>query len=369
MDSKALRVLALEPYLGGSHEQFLRGLARHSRHQIDVVGLSAHSWKWRIRTGAVTLARQLEDESKDYDLLLVSDFLNLADFRALAPTRFARLPALAYFHENQLTYPVQVEDERDWNYAFINLTTALAAEKVLFNSEFHRDSFLAALRKLLKMNHTYSIEFCAERIAAKSGVLYPGIDFSSLDVETPPESVRQSSPPVIAWNHRWEFDKNPEAFFAALGAMKREGLRFRLLVLGESFRAYPAVFDAAREEFREEILHFGYCADKSDYARLLRRADVLISTADHEFFGIAVLEAAHCGCRLLLPRRLSYPELFEASHPEYFYDDQADLERKLRALLSGGMASGSSSSSLSRQYDWSSLIQKYDNEFETLAGR
>ena len=46
-----------------------------------------------------------------------------------------------------------------------------------------------------------------------------------------------------------------------------------------------------------------------EYAALLWAADLVVSTAIHEFFGVAVVEAIYCGCRPVLPWRLSYPEL------------------------------------------------------------
>ena len=42
---------------------------------------------------------------------------------------------------------------------------------------------------------------------------------------------------------------------------------------------------------------------------MLKSMDVVISTAEHEFFGIAVCEAIWAGAVPVLPRRLSYPEL------------------------------------------------------------
>ncbi len=50
------------------------------------------------------------------------------------------------------------------------------------------------------------------------------------------------------------------------------------------------------------MAHFGY-ADEAQYAALLHRADVVVSTALHEFFGVAVVEAIYCGCFPMLPRR------------------------------------------------------------------
>ena len=50
---------------------------------------------------------------------------------------------------------------------------------------------------------------------------------------------------------------------------------------------------------------------------MLQSMDVVISTAEHEFFGIAVCEAVWAGAVPVLPRRLSYPELVTA---ESLYD-------------------------------------------------
>ena len=47
----------------------------------------------------------------------------------------------------------------------------------------------------------------------------------------------------------------------------------------------------------------------NDYHAALNRADWVLSTARHEFFGMAVAEALLAGCLPWLPNRLSYPEL------------------------------------------------------------
>lgn len=52
-----MRVLALEPYYGGSHRAFVDGWASRSRHDWTVLTLPAHHWKWRMRGAAVTMAR------------------------------------------------------------------------------------------------------------------------------------------------------------------------------------------------------------------------------------------------------------------------------------------------------------------------
>ena len=53
-----MRILALEPYYGGSHQAFLDGWIAHSQHEWTVVSLPAYHWKWRMRHAAITMARR-----------------------------------------------------------------------------------------------------------------------------------------------------------------------------------------------------------------------------------------------------------------------------------------------------------------------
>jgi hypothetical protein len=57
----------------------------------------------------------------------------------------------------------------------------------------------------------------------------------------------------------------------------------------------------------------GYVESKGEYWKWLHKADWVLSTAKHEFFGIAVVEALFAGCLPWLPEKLSYRELLPAS--------------------------------------------------------
>ena len=54
-----------------------------------------------------------------------------------------------------------------------------------------------------------------------------------------PVAARGSSRPLILWNQRWEYDKDPETMLRALYALADEGLPFRVALAGESFRVQP----------------------------------------------------------------------------------------------------------------------------------
>ncbi|MBW1644732.1 MAG: DUF3524 domain-containing protein, partial [Deltaproteobacteria bacterium] len=373
-----------EPYYGGSHAAWAAGYRRHSRHRVEILSLPARFWKWRMHGGAVKLAedyRQLAAaaDGDEPGLLLATDMLDLAAFLGLTRESTADLRTGLYFHENQLTYPWSPADpdperRRDRHYQFINFTSALAADVVLFNSAYHRRSFLAALPGFLQQFPDYRSPAAAALIAAKSRVLPLGVDLASLDEGGMPPARRQfppGKPPLILWNHRWEDDKNPEAFFRLLLRLADRGLPFRLAVLGQRYGRQPKVFAAARRRLAARIVQWGYVESRREYAAWLHRADILPVTARHDFFGVSVVEALYCRCHPLLPRRLSYPEHVPADRrARYLYDGEADLERRLAALLKAPrrLAGRDNFRAWVRSYDWSVMAPRYDDLFASLAG-
>jgi glycosyltransferase involved in cell wall biosynthesis len=293
-------------------------------------------------------------------LIFASDMLNLPTFLALSRERLAAVPVALYFHENQLTYPLQPGEKRDLHYGFLNVVSALRADAVFFNSAYHLEAFFDELPRLLKHFPDYNELWSVGVLHAKAQVLPLGLDLARLDAYRPTQAA--GGRPVLLWNHRWEYDKDPETFFRAVYALVGEGLDFDLVLLGESFRNWPAEFLEARERLPGRIVHFGYAEDAATYARLLWQADVVVSTAQHEFFGAAVVEACYCDCFPLLPRRLSYPELIpETLHDACLYDDFEGLLARLRRAI--GQVEAVRVCSLRQQfacYDWQEMGPRYD---------
>lgn len=345
------RVLLIEPYLTGSHRAWAEGYRAHSAHDIDILGLPGRFWKWRMHGAAVTLARQLREGAARPDVVVATDMLDLAGFLGLARDALAGVPVAAYFHEHQLAYPRPPMDPAwpasrrrraarpdDAHYPFINLTTALAADVVLWSSDYNRRSFLDRLPVFLAGFPDHREPRAGAEVAARSEILPLGIDLSGLGA--PPASAeawraqRPPGPPRIVWNHRWEHDKAPERFFDGLRQLDAAGLAFEVIVLGEAFVRAPAAFEAARRDLDGRFLRFGYADSRADYARWLHLADIVVSTARHEFFGVAVCEAIACGCWPLLPARLAYPEIVPAAlHATVLYAEHESLADRLARLI------------------------------------
>jgi glycosyltransferase involved in cell wall biosynthesis len=338
--ARRLRILYLEPFETGSHAAFTRSLTGGLAADWTVLTLPGRHWKWRMRGASAWLALEHPTELRGpFDVLVASAYLSLAELVGLAPA-LAAVPRLLYFHENQLAFPVRAEFacERDLHFGMTQLVSALAAERCAFNSAWNRDSFLGAARELLDRMPDAVPATWLERIAERSTVLplpvelpdHPGA--AGCEVPAGPE---RAAGPLLLWNHRWEHDKGPEAFFAVLQRLAEREVPFRVAICGERFREVPAVFEAARERLGTRLVQFGFEPDRRTYLDLLARAQLVVSTALHEFFGLAVLEAVHLGARPLVPDRLCYPELYPA---EFRYADDATLADELERLCRGWTA-------------------------------
>ncbi len=379
-----LHVLYLDPYHTASHRSLALALRDRSAHQVTLLTLPPRKWKWRMRGAALALEGAIRGlPPPPPDLLVTTDYMNLPELLSLPRDLWARpVPAIVYFHENQLTYPSTSADIRDFHFGLVNVHSALAADRVLFNSAFHRESFLTAADDLLDRMPDFRPEGVGDRIRSRSEVLGLPLDLEEMDAimnvdrrrlsesagspdpgitnplsrphgthraEGSPTNALSSrtadrngppgdSRPLVVWNHRWEADRNPEEFLAAmerLDAMANEGLApdFALVVAGQTYQARPAAFDRARERLAGRIERWGYVEPRAEYLETLARSKVVVSTSHHEFFGVSVMEAIYMGCAPVLPRRLTYPEI-ACGQAECLYDDPLEIPGKVAAWLS-----------------------------------
>ncbi|MCF6247988.1 MAG: DUF3524 domain-containing protein [Desulfobacula sp.] len=371
-----MKILYLEPFFGGSHKDFALGFKENSAHDVELITLPGRFWKWRMRGAALYFFEQVGDLNR-YDAIFATDMMNLTDFIGLAKGPVP--PILMYFHENQLSYPLPLGGRRDIHTGFTNITSALAADKVLFNSKYHFDAFIAAAGDLIGRSPDYPPHKIVQIIREKTQIAYPGCRFETgpieFDKKTPSLFSNQAlprhvKPPLIIWNHRWEYDKNPEMFFDALEIIKDEGIPFLLALLGEKPGSVPEIFLDAKEEFESRIVIFGYAKSRQEYISWLKKGSIIVSCANQENFGISVVEAVRYGCLPLLPDRLSYPELIpKEMHSKLLYQSKKDFIGKLRDMLVNSESNKSLQIKMSEKMErfaWCTRVRQYDKALENL---
>jgi glycosyltransferase involved in cell wall biosynthesis len=353
------RVLIIEPYYGGSHRFFLEGLQTHVTAEYTLFTLPARKWKMRMQLSALWALEQIEGLSpKDrwFDTVLCSSFVDVAVLRALLTkvkgwNQAARL--CVYFHENQFYYPERQASSRNFQFAAINFHSALAADRIAFNSFYNAETFFSGCRKYLQSASEMGLSTTMDQLRARSSILFPGIDFTDIDRMA---KDLDNGPPVILWNHRWEHDKNPDIFFQVVNDLASVGIDFRLILLGKTFPNSPKCFAESKNTLGARIIHYGYVAAYADYVALLCRSQVVVSTALHEFFGIAIIEAVRAGCLPLLPERLAYPELFDK---EYLYREYELSEKLAWAVVHGRRLSSETAQRMTDRFSWQNLAPRY----------
>ncbi len=322
-----MRVLLLSGYDAPSHRRWREQLAaRYPQWQWTQLSLPPRHFKWRMRgSGFLWAFQQAECLREPYDLLIVTSMVDLSTLRGLVP-EVARIPTLVYFHENQFAYPQRKQQRANVEPQLINLYTALCADQVAFNSEYNRRTFLAGVDGLLAKLPDRTPEGVLAQLEARSRVMPVPIEQSCFV----PDRAPDDGPLVLAWNHRWEYDKAPERLLNGLRrfleARPGKGARrpsIKVHVVGQQFRQQPPAFAELKTllEAHDALGHWGYVEQKGDYTRLLAESHVVLSTALHDFQGLSVLEAVAAGCRPLVPNREAYPEWFAS---DYLYHSEPD---------------------------------------------
>ncbi len=351
-------IFLVEPFYSGSHKAWADGLVEHSDHTVELITMPGERWRHRMRHSGAQLAakinaaieQQSAKETKNVvahqgatsdrvpnAAIVLSSMTNAKDF--VEGLDF-RLPVLLYMHENQLGYP---GSQADNEFARINIDSIEAVDHVAFNSQFHLEQMHMLLPTgLLDDKHIHVLEV--------------GID--------PPQFQHQpSSPPLVMFNHRWEFDKQPDIAISGF-TLARDQVEFDLALCGEHFPGRHAI---ATAELNPKFA--GYLP-RSEYLAALAATDVIVSTSQHDYFGISIVEAMSYGAIPVLPGSLNYPNLVPIDlHTSLLYQPTTAEEFSsalIRTLKNLATFDRSVLQQHVTQFHWPKLIKIYDSVFDDL---
>lgn len=330
-DQTCLRVLLLSAYDAVSHRYWREGMVdTFPEYQWEVQTLPPRYFNWRIRGNSLTWAfSQQEVLNQAYDLVIATSMTDLATLRGLVPS-LARCPTLLYFHENQFAYPQNDQAHGGLEARMVTLYSALAADHVLFNSDYNRETYIAGVETLLKKLPDGVPPDVVSTILNKSAVLAVPLRKRNIQMR---DKKSDTGCFTILWNHRWEYDKAPDRFFAALVKLKEAGINFRVNVVGQQFRQQPDVFEQHYALLKDHINAWGM-VEQGRYETVLQESHVVVSTALHDFQGLAVLEAVAAGCVAAVPDRLAYQEYVDTDQRyASFLNDPAQESRVLSERL------------------------------------
>ena len=332
--------------------------------------------RWRLRLAGITFAaeerrRWTVGEVPNAEAVFTTSMLSLSDLRAALPAPLRRLPHVLYMHENQIAYPASPNSrsrdrDRDRHLAFTNLASMEAADRIIWNSAWNRRSFIDGMEAVLAHAPEPIDPAWRDRLERRSVVIPPPIeslDERESDLDGSPETDGEHTVILhntdlcdytdadrVVWPHRWEHDKGCDELLEIIREARRReaagGPRLHWLLLGQPVQRIPDSMRMLLEDHADRIEYAGRLP-RADYVKTLRRADWVLSTARHEFYGIAVAEALLAGCLPWLPDRLSYPELvppdalgldpwntdFRTVHPGGHGVNQAELGRLIAERL------------------------------------
>lgn len=303
-----MKVLLLSSYSTPSHSYWSELLVNNiSDCNWTYLKLPPRKFSWRIRGNPLSwYSTDRETLSKNYDTVIATSMVDLATIVGLFPNLGKSLK-IVYFHENQFEYPLSTTKKHtNVESMMVNLYSALCADKVVFNSEYNRNSFMNGARKLLKRINDLSPPEVIDDIETKSTLLPVPICSKMNDNSN---RIKHS----IIWNHRWEYDKNPEDYYKALKILRDRAVDFKLIMMGIQFKNSPPSFGKIKQEFKDNILCWGE-QTKQDYLKWLTRGEFIVSTAIHEFQGLGVMEGVQMGAIPIVPNRLSYPQWFDKKY-------------------------------------------------------
>lgn len=341
------RLLIISAYHAQSHDYWAQQLMLNlDEYDSQLIALPARYYAWRVGGNAMSFMAEFSEVlSQSFDLVIATSMVDLASLKGLY-ANFHDSQLILYCHENQFEYPAhtfldrqaeQQERSNRLNAQMRSIYSALVADKVIFNSEFNRDSFFSGCQKLLKKMPDFSPDAAAliQQTSFVAGIpLATDIMQNAHLAGQEPIALTSKQPLRIVWAARWEFDKGMDDLLVIADRLQEEGVDIEWLVLGQQFRHMPEAAKQFLARHSDSIKQAGFIDSRADYLKALSSADIVLSTSLHEFYGITILEAVACGCWPILPQQQVYPEMYGDKH---LYQGAEGAVKQIKAIYREGL--------------------------------
>jgi glycosyltransferase involved in cell wall biosynthesis len=181
--------------------------------------------------------------------------------------------------------------ERHRYLRWADLGNLLAADRVLAPSAYIRDTILA--------NVADAAPEAAGELEQRMRVVGLALDASRVERARRPKAA---GPPIIVFNHALIPAKRPEVFLRALPELfEAVDCRVVLTRADEGGERYGPLLRQLRERFPSRLESAGHLR-LDDYYAVLWQSSIQASTARHEGFAVATLEAMATGSFCCVPR-------------------------------------------------------------------
>lgn len=240
-------------------------------------------------------------QPKEFDMIVA--YCQYTSFAARNIKRYCGIPFLfAIWDPATFTANKIYKDRFGWKYPFLYFAAKLLdkfalkeCEAVITGGKFHHKQLRKLTNKPLE-------------------ILYPG---SLVRDKLPPFSSRK---PMILTYDRWDIGNIPTVFLDILQQIERKDVT---LTIGGFW--HP---ESLRKDFQKEIEIRGLMGrvellgplDEKMIVDLCSQAMVNIHPI-HEAFGLQTLEAASCGCPVIIPKGSGVAELFQHGVHGYFPEE------------------------------------------------
>jgi glycosyltransferase involved in cell wall biosynthesis len=232
------------------------------------------------------------------------------------------IPIVGYTHGSHWDPTDLYRSERNPGLKFADLGNLEALDALFVTSIYMRDVLVNNIRQI-------SPEVAAV-IAAKIAVVGLPLDTSRIDRQKVPRRGRRLT---IVYNHAPIESKRPDIFIEAAGRVLAAHDVTVLFTrrFGPGDYAYTLLHQLVKRFPKQVFL--GNDMGIDDYYGKLWEAEIQVSTASHESFGVSTLEAMYTANACLLPVCGSYPEICR-NDPDVLYDIHGeDLATRIAHLI------------------------------------